>query len=138
MSYEEALPQSSLNATVNYSYGGLDVMVRGWRVGEQINAQTNDLDGDGSQERVVLDNVNRVPPTLLIDAEVSYEFTSGVTLGVGADNLFDTRPPRTKKVEAGGTTFDDSYAGNWPYVNIFDNAYGVAGGFYYATVEYSF
>jgi iron complex outermembrane receptor protein len=138
MSYEEALPQSSLNATVNYSYGGLDVMVRGWRVGEQINAQTNDLDGDGSQERVVLDNVNRVPPTLLIDAEVSYEFTSGVTLGVGADNLFDTRPPRTKQVQAGGTTFDNSYSGNWPYVNIFDNAYGVAGGFYYATVEYSF
>ena len=138
LSFEEQLPQSSLSAKVDYTLGGLSVTVRGWRVGEQIDPITNDLNGDGSEQLVALGNVNRVPPTLLIDAEVSYDFTSGLTLGIGGDNLFDTRPPRTRRVQAGGTTFDNSYSGNWPLVQQFDNAFGVAGGFYYARIGYSF
>lgn len=138
MGFEEGLPQSSLSATVNYDHGGLSVMLRGWRPGEQVSSQTADMDGDGSDERVVLDHVNRVPPMLLVDAEVSYEFSQGLSLGLGADNLFDTRPPRTRRVEAGGITFDNSYSGNWPYVNQFDNVFGTAGGFYYAEIEYAF
>lgn len=138
MQFEEGLPQSSLSLTMNYDYGGLNVMLRGWRPGEQIGAQTADMDDDGSPERVALDNVNRIPPTFLVDAEVSYDFSTGLTVGVGANNLFDTRPPRTRTVEAGGTTFNNSYSGNWPHVGQFDNVYGTAGGFYYTKIEYSF
>jgi len=138
LSFEEELPQSSLSAKLNYDLGGLSVVVRGWRVGEQIDPITNDMNNDGSEELVALDNVNRVPPTLLVDAEISYDFASGLTLGIGGDNIFDTRPPRTQQVQAGGTTFDNSYSGNWPFVQQFDNAFGVAGGFYYARIGYSF
>jgi iron complex outermembrane receptor protein len=138
MQFEEGLPQSGLSTTLNYSLGGFSVMLRGWRPGEQVGALTSDLNGDGEQQRVVLDNVNRVPPTLLIDAEVGYDFESGLSLAIGGDNIFDARPPETQQVEHKGTTFDNSYFGNWPNVNQFSNAFGVAGGFYYARIGYSF
>ena len=138
LSYEKDLPQSTLTTTLNYRYKGLNVTLRGWRPGEQINPMTNDFDGDGTRDEVVLDYVNRVPPTLLVDAEVSYSFRQGLTLGVGGNNLFDTRPPETRRVTHRGVTFDSSFAGNWPYVNIFDNAFGTAGGFYYARLKYEF
>ena len=138
LSFEEELPQSSLTATLNYRYEGFSLMLRGWRPGEQVNPMTNDLDGDGTKEEVVLDHVNRVPATFLMDAEVSYRFSHGLTLGVGGNNLFDTRPPETRRVTHQGTTFDSSFAGNWPYVNIFDNAFGTSGGFYYARINYEF
>jgi len=138
LEFEEALPQSSLSAMVNYQVSGLKLMLRGWRPGEQINPETNDVDGDGTKEEIVLDHFNRVPPTFLMDAEVSYTFDRGFTVGMGANNLFDIKPPRTRTVSHRGQTFNSSFAGNWPYVNIFDNAYGTAGGFYYARVQYEF
>ncbi len=138
LEFEEALPQSSLSATVNYQVSGFQLMLRGWRPGEQVSPTTNDVDDDGTQEVIRLDHYNRVPATFLMDAELAYSFDRGLTLGVGANNLFDTRPPRTRTVTHQGQTFDNSYSGNWPYVNQFDNTYGTAGGFYYARVKYEF
>ena len=65
---------------------------------------------------------------LLVDAEVEYNFDNGVSLALGAQNLFDTYPENTADgASAGvGTLYPES------------SPYGFNGGFYYLKAAYTF
>ena len=65
---------------------------------------------------------------LLVDAEVEYTFDNGVSLALGAQNLFDTYPENTVDgASAGvGTLYPES------------SPYGFNGGFYYLKAAYTF
>ena len=67
-------------------------------------------------------------PRLLVDAEVEYTFDNGVSLALGAQNLFDTYPERSHPgASAGvGTLYPES------------SPYGFNGGFYYLKAAYTF
>lgn len=138
MAFERELPRTNLSVMLNYRYKGFGLMVTGWRPGEVLDPEVDDIDGDGAEERLSLDGYNRVPPTLLLDAEISYRFQQGLTLGVGGNNILDKRPPRTRDVQFNGTTYNSSFNGNFPYVNMFNNSYGISGGFYYVRANYTF
>ena len=65
---------------------------------------------------------------LLVDTEVEYNFDNGVSLALGAQNLFDTYPERSHPgASAGvGTLYPES------------SPYGFNGGFYYLKAAYTF
>ena len=65
---------------------------------------------------------------LLVDTEVEYNFDNGVSLALGAQNLFDTYPERSHSgASAGvGTLYPES------------SPYGFNGGFYYLKAAYTF
>ena len=82
-----------------------------------------------------------VKPTAITDLEASYAFTDNVTFSVGANNLFDKRPEKPKLLSGvtvlpgqspyeNGTTSWNSYYGH--------GAYGSAGGYYYARLDFKF
>ena len=62
----------------------------------------------------------------LVDAEASYTFKSGLTLAVGAENLFNTYPTENPNA----TILGQKYPSSSPY--------GFNGGFYYLGVSYAF
>lgn len=65
---------------------------------------------------------------LLVDAEVEYTFDNGVSLALGAQNLFDTYPENT--VDGASAGVGTSYPESSPY--------GFNGGFYYLKAAYTF
>ena len=71
----------------------------------------------------------------LTDLEISYRAGGGVTVSVGADNLFDVYPNR---VNAAGLAAS-GLAGN-PAIEIYPafSAIGIDGGYYFAKVRYQF
>ena len=71
----------------------------------------------------------------ITDLEVSYRMAGGVTLSVGADNLFDVYPDR---VNAAGLRAS-GLAGN-PAIEIYPafSAIGIDGGYYFGKVSYRF
>jgi iron complex outermembrane receptor protein len=72
---------------------------------------------------------------LITDLDVSYRLTRGLTLSLGADNLFDIRPDRVN--QAGLAV---AAAAGDPAVEIYPkfSAYGVNGGYYYARLRFAF
>jgi iron complex outermembrane receptor protein len=70
--------------------------------------------------------VQSLTPKIIVDLDLSWELRSGLSLGLGADNLLDTYPPKTTpayRARSGPFGFGqyDSFA-----------PYGYFGGFYYA------
>ncbi len=63
---------------------------------------------------------------LLVDAEVEYAFNSGVSLAVGAQNLFDAYPEKNSYSGVTGALYPES------------SPYGFNGGFYYLKAAYTF
>ena len=138
MAFELSYPRQNLSLMLNYDVKNFGVMLRGWRPGEIIGAETMDFDDGKGEQRLILDGYNRVPPTLLMDLELTYRFANGFTFAVGGTNIFDKRPPLNQTVEYRGQTFNGSFNGNFPYVNQFNNSFGVAGAFYYTRFSYTF
>ena len=72
---------------------------------------------------------HKISTTALTDLEVSYKITPAIRLDVGADNIFDKRPPTQAGVGGGGRVYDRPY----------DFApYNPNGGYYYGRVTFSF
>ena len=70
----------------------------------------------------------------LVDMEASYSFKSGIIFAVGAENLFNTFPTRTRNEYLNGKNVSTSdglkYAETSPF--------GFNGGFYYFRALYAF
>ena len=135
MAFELDYPRQNLSLMPNYDVKNFGVMVRGWRPGEIIGAEV--VGFGAGDERVILDGYNRVPATLLMDLKLTYRFDNGFT-AAGGTNVFDRRPPLNQTVEYRDRTFNGSFNGNFPYVNQFNNSFGVAGAFYYTRFSYTF
>ena len=69
-------------------------------------------------------------PQWLVDLETSYTMKTGLTISVGAQNLFDSFPDRTKYPDPGNERSGTKYPEYSPY--------GFNGGYYYLRALYAF
>jgi iron complex outermembrane receptor protein len=75
----------------------------------------------------------QIQTTGIIDIDVGYKFTDKIKLDIGANNLFDTMPPKVPL--AGGTPVDGALVYNVPYTFA---PWGSNGGYYYGRVTVQF
>jgi iron complex outermembrane receptor protein len=81
---------------------------------------------------------NRVGPAFVTDLEVNARVTKSIQLSLGANNLFNKRPPSVYLVPNGTTLPTISSGGN-----VFDapnglSPYGINGGYYYGRINFAF
>jgi iron complex outermembrane recepter protein len=126
---EEAQPRDNILASANYTRQALGLTLRAQRFGKVTNRQaklaTNQPPDQTFSAKVVT------------DASVSYRFFGRVTLGAGADNVFDVYPDQQNDVGNVAT----GYAGNAnfgmnPYNGI--SPFGFNGRFIWGRVSYGF
>jgi iron complex outermembrane receptor protein len=72
----------------------------------------------------------KTPTTGITDIDVSYAFTENLSLTVGADNLFDTRPP-VMGLQTSGQPLDGGSSFHNP---LNQSPYGINGGYYFGRV----
>ena len=89
-------------------------------------------------ENVIL-NVNnqpfteRVPTAAIFDLDIGYNVTKYIKLDLGANNIFNTLPPKAPLV--GGLPVDNGVVYSVPYSF---SPYGINGGYYYGRVGVTF
>ena len=83
--------------------------------------------------------IQRYLPKWIFDLDVAYRVSKQLTVSAGANNLFDSRAPRTAPTQiAGGTVFNGGdNAGSLPYL-LNPTPYGFNGAFYYGKVSWRF
>jgi len=74
-----------------------------------------------------------IPTAAIFDLDVGYKLFKNLKIDVGANNLFDTVPPKAGNVD--GRPTDNGRVFGVPYSF---SPYGVEGGYYYGRVTYSF
>jgi iron complex outermembrane receptor protein len=137
---EDASPEYKVVGSINFAsgpfsanlrqtfYGKTSILVRSALSAAAMNGQPIERDGI-------------VKATGITDLELGYDFTDFVKFSVGANNLFDKRPEKPKLLSGvtvlpgqspyeNGTTSWNSYYGH--------GAYGSAGGYYYARLDFKF
>ena len=77
--------------------------------------------------------VEKISTTGIVDLDLGYKFTDKIKFDIGADNLFDTRPPLTPLV--GGTPIDGALVYHVPYTFA---PWGSNGGYYYGRLTVTF
>lgn len=137
---EDASPEYKIVAGINFSsgpfnanlrqtfYGKTSILVRSALSAAALNGQPQTRDGV-------------VKATGITDLELSYDFTDYVSFSLGANNLFDKRPEKPKLLEGAtvlpGQSPYENGAGAWnSYYG--HGAYGSAGGYYYARIDFKF
>ena len=115
---ENALPKFRANLSAVHNIGNWNVLLPRLRYYSSFVEYT----ADATAWKV------DASPRLLVDAEVEYNFNNGVSLALGAQNLFDTYPEKAVAgARAGvGTLYPES------------SPYGFNGGFYYLKAAYTF
>lgn len=110
-------PRNKFIANVAWEKGPAALNLRATRYGSvtQVNASAAGPDAT-------------INPKVIVDLDASYRLTSGISLSLGANNLFNIYPDRLP-VSLQGSGFSQ-YNGYSPY--------GVSGGLYYAKVSFSF
>ena len=151
---EKAQPKNMLNFAATYDIGQWSFLGRVLRYGEvqavqfsgatpaQIAALTPGISSYLRPTDPVSANsqiVQRYGPKWIADADVAFRVSKQLTVAVGANNLFDTRPHRTvPSVIAGTTVFNGAdNAGSLPYL-LNSTPYGFNGAFYYGKVSWKF
>ncbi|UZW54192.1 TonB-dependent receptor [Sphingobium sp. JS3065] len=137
---EDASPEYKIVAGLNFSsgpfsanlrqtfYGKTSILVRSALTAAAMNGQPLERDGV-------------VKATGITDLELGYDFTDFVTFSIGANNLFDKRPEKPKLLSGvtvlpGQSPYENgSTAWNGYYGH---GAYGSAGGYYYARLDFKF
>jgi iron complex outermembrane receptor protein len=74
-----------------------------------------------------------IPTAAIFDLDVGYKLFKDLKIDVGANNLFDTIPPKAPNVD--GRPTDNGRVFGVPYTF---SPYGVEGGYYYGRVTYTF
>jgi iron complex outermembrane receptor protein len=77
-----------------------------------------------------------IPPAWITNLDLAWRSTRGLTLGIGADNLFDRYPPQTSAAFRGDYGPGSNYVGFSQYSSF--SPYGYFGGFYYLRLQYRF
>jgi len=79
----------------------------------------------------------RIPVTSITDLDLAYKLTPTLKLAVGANNLFDHRPPGVPNVISGGRPVPAD--GNHVYGEPAQfSPFGIDGGYYYGRITYTF
>jgi len=82
------------------------------------------------------DIYEEIPPAWIANLDVGWRFTRQLTLGIGANNLFDKYPPQTSLAFRGDYGPGSDYQGFQKYSGF--SPYGYFGGFYYLRLSYRF
>ncbi|HEX8211894.1 MAG TPA: TonB-dependent receptor [Longimicrobium sp.] len=128
---EYGQPRNSVNLSLNYTRDRLGVNFNNRRFGEV--SVFGAIDPDTATGAAALRTLDQTfDAEWITDLDVSYRFRNGLTLAVGANNLFDVYPEenfqRTDAERATGAQ-DNSNAGIFPYNGV--SPFGFNGAFYY-------
>jgi iron complex outermembrane receptor protein len=101
------------------------------------SSQFVSLNGTGVISPTSLGAELKIPVTSITDLEVGYRLTDALKIAMGANNLFDHKPPTVPTINNGGHL--QPADGN----NVFNepdqfSPFGINGGYYYGRVTYSF
>jgi iron complex outermembrane receptor protein len=80
----------------------------------------------------------RIGVTGITDLDVGYKVTSALKLDIGANNLFDTKPPSRPNVPNGSGGVRPADGSNVYDAPMGFSPFGINGGYYYGRVTYSF
>ncbi len=80
----------------------------------------------------------RIGTTGITDLDVGYKVTSAIRLNVGANNLFDTKPPTRPNIANGSGGVRPADGSNVYDAPIGFSPFGINGGYYYGRVTFSF
>ena len=118
--FETASPESKVNLGVTWSYDRYNATLRTTRYGE-----VEDPSSIEARNEII-------PSEWVTDLDVRIALTDGLSVSVGANNLFDVYPQPTRESVEEVTTFSNifSYSGFSPF--------GFTGRFVYGKVSYAF
>lgn len=115
---EDGVPKTRSVLTYSYSKEALNAIIRVNYYGSFYNAQFNDAT-----------LIEKVPPIVITDAELSYKITDNLVLALGAKNIFDVYPEENSKGRTPGF-LGAIYPINSPS--------GYNGGHYYLSMSWDF
>ncbi len=119
-----ATPKEKLILGADWSLGQFSVTLR-----ETVYGPTSELS--------VVSNTTydlKIPTTGITDLDVGYKIVKGLKLDVGAQNLFNTKPPITPNNAAGRPESGSNVYG----VPLTFSPWGINGGYYYGRLTYTF
>ena len=116
---EEALPQNIARASLDWQLGKFMVQLT-----EHYYSKTRTVNNvlNRAQDSTTTDS-------FITDAAVSYLVTDNFKATLGANNVFNKRPPNQPDSLASTINHEDPYANR-------NTPYGIGGGFYYARLSY--
>ena len=125
---ETASPRVKVIGSANYSLGAFSTMLRGTLFGKSSTFASPD--GGTFYEQ-------KIGTAFIVDLDLSYTIAEAVTLTIGANNLFNKRPP-TVALVPGTTNFTLVNSGNVLDGPLTFSPYGINGGYYYGRVSVKF
>jgi iron complex outermembrane receptor protein len=103
------------------------------------SSQLVSLDGTGNSYPGNPATDLKIPVTSITDLDISYKITPALILAVGANNLFDHRPPTVPTIMNPNTGAMQPADGNHVYGEPDQfSPFGINGGYYYGRVTYNF
>ena len=125
---ETSSPRVKVVTSANWSLDKFSATLRGTVYGKSSNFTSPDGGTFYKQ---------RIGTTFIGDIELGYELMEGISLAVGANNVFNKRPP-TVQVLAGATPQTIVNGGNVYDAPLTFSPYGINGGYYYGRVGIKF
>ncbi|MEP6784433.1 MAG: TonB-dependent receptor [Sphingomonadales bacterium] len=125
---ESASPKYKIIGSALVTLGDFTATLRGTLYGPSSNQISPDGGTYYTQE---------IGTAFIGDIELNYQVTPEVQLSVGANNVFDKRPP-TVALVPGTTTFSLVNAGNVIDAPLTFSPYGINGGYYYGRMNFKF
>ncbi len=125
---ETASPKVKVIGSAFFDLGKFSATLRGTIFGTTSNFTSPD---GGTYYR------QEIPAAFIADVELGYQLTEEIQLSVGANNLFNKKPP-TVQLVPGTTNFTLVNGGNVLDAPLTFSPYGINGGYYYGRVNFKF
>lgn len=125
---EDASPHFKIVASAFWTIGDFSTTLRTTLYGKSSNLTSPD--GGTFYEQ-------KIKTAAIVDLELNYKIAKPVTVSIGANNLFNKRPP-TVALVPGTTNFTLVNGGNVLDAPLTFSPYGINGGYYYGRVNFSF
>jgi iron complex outermembrane recepter protein len=125
---ESASPKYKIIGSAFLDFDRLTATLRGTLFGK--TSRLNSPDGGTYY-------LEEIGTAFITDVELNYKLTDEVQLSIGANNLFNKRPPSVQLVP-GTTTFQLVNGGNVLDAPLNFSPYGINGGYYYGRVNFKF
>ncbi len=125
---ESASPKAKVILSAFYTMGKFALTARETMFGKTSNFTTPDGGTFYAQ---------KIGTSFLTDLEAKYSITDAIDVSIGANNVFNKRPP-TVALVPGTTTFQLVNGGNVLDAPLTFSPFGINGGYYYARMNFSF
>ncbi|MDB5964888.1 MAG: TonB-dependent receptor, partial [Polaromonas sp.] len=125
---EDASPKVKIIASAFYTIDKFSATLRGTLFGKSSNLATPDGGTFYQQD---------IKTAAVVDLELNYKLLSGLEFSIGANNLFNKRPPIVALIP-GTTNYSLVNAGNVLDAPLTFSPYGINGGYYYVRVNFNF